>query len=113
MLFLRMIQKSGDDPNFRTERSRSEKAILGALRESRGCSQSSSWNLEVILGIQNPILRMASHDLSTAKTTNFGATPRVLPGIDGNLHTSWSFFSRVGQAVPAYRQKDGPSEDPL
>ena len=66
-------------PQFQEKRSRSEKAILGALREFRGI-------LGAALGIQNSILGMASYDLSNTKTTILGATPRAIPGIDGNPH---------------------------
>ena len=36
--------------------------------------------------MRNPILGMASHDLSNTKTTILGATPGAIPGIDGNTH---------------------------
>ena len=66
-------------PQSQEKRSRSEKAILGALGEFRGI-------LGAALGIRNSILEMASHDLSNTKTTIFGATPGAIPGIDGNPH---------------------------
>ena len=66
------------------KRSRSEKAILGALGEFRGI-------LGAVLGIRNSILGMASHDLSSTKTKILGATPGAIPGIDGNPHERFSF----------------------
>ena len=39
-----------------------------------------------MLGMRNPILGMASHDLCNAKTIILGETPRAIPGIDGNPH---------------------------
>ena len=41
--------------------------------------------------MRNPMLGMESHDLCNAKTTILGATPGAIPGIDGNLHGSFSF----------------------
>ena len=59
---------------FRTdaEASRSEKAILGELRDILGNSSRNSE--KVMLGMRNSILGMASHDLSNTKTTILGAT---------------------------------------
>ena len=68
---------------FQEKRSRSEKAILGALGESRGI-------LGAALGVRNSILGMASHDSSNTKTTILGATPGAIPRIDGNPHERFS-----------------------
>ena len=78
-------------PQFQEKRSRSEKAILGALGAFRGILGATLGIRNSILGIQNSILGMASHDLSNTKTTILGATPGAVPGIDGNLHERFSF----------------------
>ena len=69
-------------PQFQEKRSRSEKAILGALGEFQGI-------LGATLGIQNSILgiRNSIH----TKPAILGATPGVYPGIDGNPHEIFSF----------------------
>ena len=92
-----------------SKRSRSEKAILGALGEFRGILGAALGIENVILGIRNFILGMASHVLSNTKATILGATPAAIPGIDGNPPENCSFalsehFSRIGM-VPA-RQKN-------
>ena len=51
--------------------------------------------------MRNPILGMASHDLSNAKTTILGATPGAIPGIDGNPHERFSFGPRIGLSLRA------------
>ena len=51
------------------------------------------WVQKIILGMQHPILGMASHDLCNAKTTILGATPGAIPGIDGNPHESFLSFA--------------------
>ena len=84
-------QKPGDHPNFRKKRSRSEKAILGALGEFRGILGAALGIRNSTLGIRNSILGMASHDLSNTKTTILGATPGAIPGIDGNPDERFSF----------------------
>ena len=78
-------------PQFQEKRSRSEKAILGALGEFRGILGAALGIQNSILGIRNSILGMASHDLSNTKTTILGATPGAIPGIDGNTHEGFSF----------------------
>ena len=78
-------------PQFQEKRSRSEKAILGALGEFRGILGAALRIRNSILGIRNSILRMACHDLSNTKTTILGATPGAIPGIDGNPHERFSF----------------------
>ena len=71
-------------PPFQEKRSRSEKAIRGALGEFQGI-------LGAALGIRNSILRMASNDLSNTKTAILGKTPGAIPGIDSNPHERFSF----------------------
>ena len=78
-------------PQFQEKRSRSEKAILGALGAFRGILGATLGIRNSILGIRNSILGMASHDLSNTKTTIPGATPGAIPGIDGNPHEIFSF----------------------
>ena len=74
-------------PQFQEKRSRSEKAILGALGEFRGI-------LGAALGIRNSIFGMASHDLNNTKTTLLGASPGAIPRIDGNPHERFSALFR-------------------
>ena len=77
-----LLSEAWGPPQFQEKRSRSEKAILGALGEFRDI-------LGAALGIQKfkiPILGMASHDLSNTKPTILGATPGVIPGTYGNPH---------------------------
>ena len=78
-------------PQFQEKRSRSEKAILGALGEFRGILGATLGIRNSILGIQNFILGMAPHDLGNTKTTILGATPGAIPGIGGNPHERSSF----------------------
>ena len=73
-------------PQFQEKRSRSEKAILGALGEFWGILGAALEIPKLILGMQNSILGMASHDLSNTKITILGATPGAIPGIDGHPH---------------------------
>ena len=76
---------------FQEKRSRSEKAILGALGEFRGILGAALGIQNSILGIRNSILGMASHDFSNTKTAILGATPGAIPGIHGNPHERFSF----------------------
>ena len=76
---------------FQEKRSRSEKAILGALREFRGILGAALGTQNLILGMRNSILRMASHDLSNTKTTILGGTPGAILGIDGHPNERFSF----------------------
>ena len=46
---------------------------------------------KTILGMRNPILGMASHDLSNVKTTILGATLGATPGIAANPPERFSF----------------------
>ena len=66
------------------KRSRSEKAILGALGKFRGILGAALGIRKVILRIPNSILRIAFHDLSNTKPIITGATPGAIPGTDGN-----------------------------
>ena len=45
----------------------------------------------MILGMRNSILGMAFHDLSNTEAVILGATPRAIPGIDGNPDERFSF----------------------
>ena len=85
------VSEAWGPPQFQEKRSRSEKAILGALREFRGILGATLGIRNSILGIRNSILGMASHDLSNMKTTILGATPGAIPGIHGNPHEKFSF----------------------
>ena len=85
------LRRSLGPPQFQEKRSRSEKAILGALGEFRGILGAALGIRNSILGIRNSILGMASHDLSNTKTTILGATPGAILGIDGNSHERFSF----------------------
>ena len=78
-------------PNFRKKRSRSEKAILGALGEFRGILGAALRIGNSILGIRNSILGMASHDLINTKPTILGATLGAIPGIAANPPERFSF----------------------
>ena len=78
-------------PQFQEKRSRSEKAIHGALGGFLGILGATLGGRNSILGIQNSILRMASHDLSNAKTTVLGATLAMIPGFEGNTNEMFSF----------------------
>ena len=86
-----------EPPHFQEKRSRTEKAILGALGEFRGILGAALGIQNSILGIQNSILGIASHDLSNTKTTILGATPRAIPGSDGNPHEIFSFAHVVSE----------------
>ena len=84
-------------PQFQEKRSRSEKAILGALGELRGILGATLGIQKLILGMRNSILGMASHDLSNAKTTILGAALGAIPGIASKPHERFSF-------VPAFSE---------
>ena len=81
---LQRFSEAWGPPHFQEKRSRSEKAILGALGEFRGI-------LRAALRMRNSILGMASHDLSNTKTTILGATPGAILRIDGNPRERFSF----------------------
>ena len=78
-------------PQFQEKRSRSEKAILGALGEFRGILGAVLGIGNSILGIRNSILGMASHDLINTKPTILGATLGAIPGIAANPPGRFSF----------------------
>ena len=73
------------------KRSRSEKAILGALGEFRGILGAALGIGNSILGIRNSILGMASHDLINTKPTILGATLGAIPAIAANPPEIFSF----------------------
>ena len=97
-------------PQSQEKRSRSEKAILGALGELRGILGAALGIGNSILGIQNSILGMASRDLINTKPTILGATLGAIPGISANPPEKVSFapafserfFFRIG-VVPAHQ----------
>ena len=79
-------------PHIQQEkRSRSERAILGALGEFRGILGAALGIGNSILGIRNSILGMASHDLINTKPTILGATLGAIPGIAANPPERSSF----------------------
>ena len=78
-------------PQFQEKRSRSQKAILGALGEFRGILGAALGIGNSILGIRNSILGMASHDLINTKPTILGATLGAIPGIAANPPERFSF----------------------
>ena len=78
-------------PQFQEKRSRSERAILGALGEFRGILGAAPGIGNSILGIRNSILGMASHDLINTKPTILGATLGAIPGIAANPPERFSF----------------------
>ena len=78
-------------PQFQEKRSRSEKAILGALGEFRGILGAALGIGNSILGIRNSILGMASHDLINTKPTILAATLGAIPGIAANPPERFSF----------------------
>ena len=85
------LQKPGDHPQFQEKRSRSERAILGALGEFRGILGAALGIGNSILGIRNSILGMASHDFINTKPTILGATLGAIPGIAANPPERFSF----------------------
>ena len=78
-------------PQFQEKRSRSERAILGALGEFRGILGAALGIGNSILGIRNSILGMASHDLINTKPTILGATLGAIPGIAADPPERFSF----------------------
>ena len=79
---------------FQEKRTRSEKAILGALGEFQGILGVALGIRNSILGVRNSILGMASHDLSNTKTKILGATPGAIPGTDWNPYERFSLAPR-------------------
>ena len=84
-------------PQFQEKRSRSEKAILGALGEFRGILGAALGIGNSILGIRNSILGMASHDLINTKPTILGATLGAIPGIAANPPERFSFATAFSE----------------
>ena len=85
MLLRRVLESEVWGPRqFQEKRSRSEKAILGALGEFWGILEATVLIQKVILGIRNSSLGMVSHDLSNTESTILGATLGVILGIGGN-----------------------------
>ena len=89
--FQEVLSEAWGPPQFQEKRSRSEKAILGALGEFRGILGAALGIGNSILGIRNSILGMASHDLSNTKPTILGATLGAIPGIAANPPERFSF----------------------
>ena len=85
------ISEAWGPPQFQEKRSRSERAILGALGEFRGILGAALGIGNSILGIRNSILGMASHDLINTKPTILGATLGAIPGIAANPPERFSF----------------------
>ena len=63
---------------------RSSGEVPGILRAALGVQK-------ILLGMRNPILGMASHDLCNAKTTILGAVLGAIPGIAANPPERSSF----------------------
>ena len=93
-------------PPFQEKRSRSEKAILGALGEFRGILGAALGIQKVILGMRNSILGMAFHDLSDTKRVILGATPGAIPRIDGNPDEIFLFSNAFSE--PFFKNWGGP-----
>ena len=112
--------KAWGPPQFQEKRSRSEKAILGALGAFQGILGATLGIQKIILGMRNSILGMASHDLSNTKATIVGAIPGAVLRIGGHPHERFSFapihsrsvFSRIG-VVPANENREHkPTQKP-
>ena len=86
-----LSSEAWEPPQFQEKRSRSERAILGALGEFRGILGAALGVGNSILGIRNSILGMASHDLINTKPTILGATLGAIPGIAANPPERFSF----------------------
>ena len=93
-------------PQFQEKRSRSEKAILGALGEFRGILGAGLGIRNSILGIRDSILEVESHDLSNRKTTILGATPGAIPRIDGKPRERFPFAPAFSE--PFFENWGGP-----
>ena len=91
-------------PQFQERRSRSEKAILGALGKFRGILGAALGIQRPILGMRNSILGMASHHLSNTRTTILGATPgAILKDCHLPLHSRSFFFKNKGGSPKKWR----------
>ena len=86
-----VLSEAWRPPQFQEKRSRSERAILGALGEFRGILGAALGIGNSILGIRNSILGMASHDLINTKPTILGATLGAIPGVAANPPERFSF----------------------
>ena len=86
-----IVSEAWEPPRFQEKRSRSGKAILGALGEFRGILGAALGIGSSILGIRNSILGMASHDLINMKPTILGATLGAIPRIAANPPGTFSF----------------------
>ena len=62
-----VLSEAWEPPQFQEDRSWSGKAILGAPGEFQGILGAALRVQKSILGMRNPILGMASHDLGNAK----------------------------------------------
>ena len=85
-----LFSEAWGPPQFQEKRSRSEKAILGALGEFQGVLGALGIG-NSILGIRNSILGMASHDLINTKPTILGATLGAIPAIAADPPEIFSF----------------------
>ena len=85
------LSEARGPPQFQEKRSRSAKAILGALGEFRGILGAALGIGISILGIRDSILGMASHDLINTKPTILGATLGAIPGVAANPPERFSF----------------------
>ena len=95
-------------PQFQEKRSRSEKAILGALGEFRGILGAALGIGNSILGIRNSILGMASHGLINTKPTILGATLGAIPEIAANPPENFSFAPAFSEFF--FKNWGGPRE---
>ena len=99
-----MFQKPGDHPNFQ-KNALGVKRPFSELSENSGVFSEKLSEFNVILGMRKSILGMASHEfIEQYETTILGATPGVIPGIDGNPAERFSFahaFSEyAGSGLP-------------
>ena len=101
-----IISEAWGPPQFQEKRSRSERAILGALGEFRGILGAALGIGNSILGIRNSILGMASHDLINTKPTILGATLGAIPGIAANPHEISTFDPAFSERF--FRNWGGP-----
>ena len=101
------ISEAWGPPQFQEKRSRSERAILGALGEFRGILGAALGIGNSILGIRNSILGMASHELiNTKPTIRIGATLGAIPGIAANPHEIFTFDPAFSERF--FRNWGGP-----